>query len=59
MMSSGTYNRRRAPIAAAIALALAAGIAAPLAAAPAAKAKYVFLFIGDGMAMPQIAATEA
>jgi alkaline phosphatase len=35
---------------------LVALVALPLAAAP--KAKYVFLFIGDGMAMPQVSSAE-
>jgi alkaline phosphatase len=39
-----------------VGIALAALLALPAAAAP--RAKYVFLFIGDGMAMPQIGSAE-
>lgn len=60
-MDIGSKCRARSRIAAIFALAfslafVASGVAAPAAAE--AKAKYVFLFIGDGMAMPQISATE-
>jgi alkaline phosphatase len=61
-MGIGSMHTARRRLAAAAALALSLVFAAQLAAAPnaavSAKAKYVFLFIGDGMAMPQIGATE-
>jgi alkaline phosphatase len=58
-MSIETRNRKLRIFRAAVTMALAI-VAAPCAfsAPAAAKAKYVFLFIGDGMAMPQISATE-
>ncbi len=56
-MRSPSRNGLRRALAAALALLFSLAAAPAALAAP--KAKYVFLFIGDGMAMPQISATEA
>jgi alkaline phosphatase len=56
MIARDTKGLRRA-LAAALVLLFVLAAAPAAVAAP--TAKYVFLFIGDGMAMPQISATEA
>jgi alkaline phosphatase len=56
MIGKDTKGLRRALAAALVLLFI---LAAAPAAVAAPTAKYVFLFIGDGMAMPQISATEA
>jgi len=57
-MNTRSHGGLRRLLATALAVLFSLVVVQSALAAPSAKAKYVFLFIGDGMAMPQVSATE-